>query len=167
MSESSGAKAVFCWHYTVGMYLPKIIASGAINPATAGVPVGERPAVWFSTHPVWEETANKAIVTPLGAIRTRKATHKHAGGLVRIGVSRETAPHDWAAFKSMSGITRTMAGQLESAAIKMGGKPRNWFVSFDPVTYEQWLCVEAWNGKRWLPLNLHELLAAREMCAAG
>ncbi len=36
-----------------------ILRDGFIKPATAGLPPGERPAVWFSSNPVWEETANK------------------------------------------------------------------------------------------------------------
>jgi hypothetical protein len=61
-------------HYTVGIRMKMILRDALIKPATTNVPEGERPAVWFSMNPVWEETANKAIMTKAG---------------IRVGLTKE------------------------------------------------------------------------------
>src|SRR5437867_4326059 len=98
--QSAGAQPMV-WHYTVQRHLPGIIASEEIRPATAGVPRGERPVVWFSANPEWEATANKdALNVRTGMVErlSRERTHD-LFGLARIGVAPESAPHDWEAFK--------------------------------------------------------------------
>ena len=39
------------WHYSTQHKLNRIIATGAIVPATAGVDGDEKPVVWFSSRP--------------------------------------------------------------------------------------------------------------------
>jgi hypothetical protein len=48
------------WHYTVGGHLKSIYTTGFIYPESMKLmsPCG-RPIVWFTSSPVWEETANK------------------------------------------------------------------------------------------------------------
>ena len=41
-----------------------IVEGGAIRPAQAFVPRGERPGVWCSSLQDWEPTATKAILDP-------------------------------------------------------------------------------------------------------
>lgn len=50
------------WHYTIGQRIDSIIEDGMIKLATAFVPQNERPVVWCSFSPKWEETANKTYV---------------------------------------------------------------------------------------------------------
>lgn len=139
------------WHYTVGQYFDAITKAGLLRPATAGVPIGERPAVWFSVNPVWEETANKSLVAPGGRLipGTRETTHSRGGGLLRFGVAPHDAPHDWESFKKMSGIVPKHARGLYAAAVSCGARPGEWYVSFEPVPREKWLTVEWWNGEEW------------------
>lgn len=172
-AESSGqdhsAAPSILWHYTCGARLKLILKSGEIRPATAGIEKGERPAVWFSSNPVWEETANKLLVDPwTGEVRslTKQETHKYAGGLARIAVSPKTAPTNWEGFCRESGASmKTLAG-LKKAAYSMGSRPSQWFVSFLPVCQERWLSVELWDGDKWIPTpkrakTLLEKLASR------
>lgn len=143
------------WHYTIGQCLDKIIADGFVRPATAGVPKGERPAVWFSAGADWDETANKMYAGADGAIvkGTRKTTHDMGGGLARIGVAPETAPLDWMAFKLESGIDLRHAKALYQVAIKGHSRPGQWRMTFDPVPRSAWLRVELydWDAGEWRP----------------
>jgi hypothetical protein len=143
------------WHYTTGNRLPLILESAVIRPATTGVPAGEHPAAWFSTNRVWEETAIKPYLDYAGHLRlgTRETTALYNGGLVRIEVAPETAPHDWTAFKKLSGITSKAARSLEQAAAEAGASPHQWYVSFAPVPREKWLSIERWDGEAWVPVE--------------
>lgn len=145
------------WHYTVGHHLPDIFAAGVLKAATAGIAVGERPAVWFSTHPAWEQTACKSWrnrngrLIPLG----RDDTHRMGGGLRRVGVAAAAAPYCWGDFRRMSGIPDRQARALDRVAREKGANPNHWFVTFDPVPRSAWLAVEAWDAVRreWFPID--------------
>jgi len=145
-----------CWHYTVGLKMEQILRSGVLLPATAGVPDWERPAVWFSTNRVWEQTANKMYFDARGVrhLGTKQTTEKYAHGLYRIGVAKETAPHDWATFRKLSGIKRMQARLLEKSARKAGASSEQWRVSFEPVPASMWVAVERWNGAAWVPASV-------------
>lgn len=144
------------YHYTIGAYLLPIIESDEIRPATAGVPAGERPAVWFSTNPEWEETANKmtarkgkgrVVVATKG---TRESTAKGGGGLVRIAVRPEAAPFSWQDYRALSGVAKAHADSLENVARFDGANPDEWRVSFDPVPRSEWIDVEVWTAGAWV-----------------
>src|SRR5262249_4007540 len=136
------------WHYTVRQRLAGILRDGVLPLATAGLPAGERPAVWFSSNQPWAESANQAWPPPHGTIQpgNKEAAHLLGGGLARIGVLPETAPHDWKAFKALSGIKAAKARAMYSAAIGAGARPGEWFASFEPVPRSQWVAVEVWDG---------------------
>jgi hypothetical protein len=140
------------WHYTTEAHLPKILRSGVLLPATCGVDNGERPAVWTSANPVWEETANKGYVDEAtGMTRTgTKATTAARGGLARIEVRPEAAPYDWVAFRAESGIHPRIARGLAEAAVAAGANPYEWFVSFEPIEMDDWLDIEVWRDGRWV-----------------
>jgi hypothetical protein len=150
------------WHYTCGDRLELILKSGEIRPATAGIEKGERPAVWFSSNPVWEETANKLRLDSwTGEVRslTKQETHEYAGGLARIAVSPETAPVNWERFCRESGASTKMLAGLKKAAYSMSSHPSQWFVSFSPVRREKWLSIELWDGKKWIPATAEQSVA--------
>lgn len=147
------AKPSIVWHYTVGEHLEDIVAEGWIRLTMVEVPENERPAVWFSSNPQWEVTANKRWREDDGTARelNREETHERGGGLARIAVSIATAPHDWLAFQRLSGIEERHAKKLASEGFKRGASWKEWFVSFDPVPREKWLAVEVWDGNAWQP----------------
>jgi hypothetical protein len=146
------------WHYTIGSYLPQIIESGVILPATAGVPKHERPAVWFTVATDWEETANKLVELPDGQIRngTRDSTARMGGGLVRIGVAPETVPHDWSAWKQTSGAKPKEVQALYAASIAAGSRPGDWFISYEAVPSSLWVAVERFDADtaKWVAVDL-------------
>jgi hypothetical protein len=71
--------------------------------------------------------------------------------LARIGVAAETAPHDWQAFKRLSGIPANEAGGLYAVAVGRCARPGEWYVIFEPVPRERWLAIEVWDGSAWVP----------------
>jgi hypothetical protein len=143
------------WHYTTVDRLVMIIAAGEIRPATTGVPNGEKPIVWFSTHPEWEPTATKAMKDRNGW--TRRATieevEQFSGGLARIGVAPETAPHSWRELKHMSGMRSGEARRLERAAVEDRSFTGDWRGTFDSVPRERWLAVQVFRNGAWTDLD--------------
>jgi hypothetical protein len=137
-----------------------IVDSGEIRPATALVPAGEKPCVWFSKRRDWEPTANKLWVSG-GVTRslTMRETGERGGGLVRFGVAPETAPYDWAAYRRLSGVPKSEAGGLARHARDQGADPRHWYVSFAPVPRALWRSVDVYEWKNtpsgvWSPVPI-------------
>ncbi|NQT56178.1 MAG: hypothetical protein HQ551_08120 [Desulfobacteraceae bacterium] len=118
------------------------------------VPKKVKAAVWFSTNPIWEETANKKYLDSDGNIHsgTKEITHIIGGGLLRIEVFPEAAPYDWEDYKRKSGDKKRMLKGLDTVARKMGADPEEWRVSFKPVPREKWITVEVWDSisKKWV-----------------
>jgi hypothetical protein len=141
------------WHYTVMQHLPAILKDRKILLATAFVPPGVKATVWFSTNPVWEQTARKGIVGPNGKRRsgTKEETHRLGGGLVRIEVTPEAAPYTWRDYKRMSGEKEWVWRGLEEVAKEQYANPSEWRCSFEPVLIEKWISVEVWDWEeqRW------------------
>jgi hypothetical protein len=146
--------SVRVFHYTTMEKLGKILDSRSIFTATGYVPKNERPVVWFSTNPVWEETANKGIMDALGRISdgSREKTHKGAGGLARIEVP-ESITVNWLTFKLESGIKPVLAKRLARIAKKQNSKPSEWRVSFTSVPESEWISLELFNWEKqfWEP----------------
>lgn len=143
------------WHYTIGDRYEQIVVDGILKPADAFVSKKERTCVWFSRSNSWEETANKMIGATIGGEPVnvglnRELTHLLGGGLVRIGIHPSEAPHDWKAYKKMSGVSSKDAKALYDSAIELGSKVSDWFVSFESIPQEKWLTVEFWSGSAWV-----------------
>ena len=117
------------WHYTMGIKLRSIMEDGVIKPATARVPQGEKPVVWFSTNQEWEPTANKSWQNSDGQIMIgdKDKTAELGLGLVRIGVEPDTAPYDWHTIKKASGMSGKMANGLYRVGIDCGSRPGDWW----------------------------------------
>jgi hypothetical protein len=138
------------WHYTVVPRLEDIMISGEIRPATALLDPGVKPAVWCSTNPAWEETANKLAGAPGGRVISldRAGTHKHFG-LARIAVREEAAPHTWTDYQRLSGDSRKSCRGLERSARNHDAWPAQWRCSFEPIPARDWLEIEVWDGAKW------------------
>jgi hypothetical protein len=146
-STNDKVERTTAWHYTTGRAFISIVEFGWILPATAFVPKGEKPAVWFSLNQDWEQTANKGGLEEDGTRRTltREETCERGGGLVRFGVAVEAVPCDWNGFKKRSGIRPETARCLAARGRACGADPNEWRVSFEPVPREQWVAVDVWD----------------------
>lgn len=140
------------WYYTTRNKLSEILAQGQIAPSASGVPRKEKPAVWFSANQAWDPAANLPWRDPDGsAVRLSKdQTFVMGGGLARIGIAPQTAPHDWKAFKQQSGISSKAAKEVYSTAIQSGSRPGQWFASFESVPKSMWLRIEILEGDDWV-----------------
>ena len=145
------------WHYTVGNHIQSILSDRMLKPATARVPEGERPVVWFSVNQVWELTANKGWQNNDGTIRTlsKEETAQYANGLYRIEVAPETAPLTVYEFRKRSGISSRVWKGLLHAAEEVGASPAEWRVSFDPVPAELCLRIERWEVGVWQQVDMN------------
>lgn len=141
------------FHYTVGLRLPEILEDRAIKPTDANLGSRERPAVWTTRSPVWEETANKSAMTPSGerVLGTKRSTERLCGGLVRIAVRPSAAPIRWQQFVKTSGIKSKTVKRLAASAWAQGSNPVDWWVSYRPIPETEWLAVEIWGGLTWVP----------------
>lgn len=146
------------WHYTTGENFISIVSDGVIRTATDGVPPGERPIVWFSTHPVWEPTACKGAMDENGRRfwLTMDQTREFGGGLVRFAVEAETAPHDWRALKELSGMPGWMAQHLYREGIRQGARPGDWWGTFEPVQRSKWIAVQVYQAGEWVDVPFSE-----------
>lgn len=147
------------WHYTKGRCIQSILKEGAIRLATANCQANERPAVWFSANQVWEPTTNGVEVDFSGRVRllTKDETCQVSGGLIRIGVTRDAAPHNWNAYKRLSGVSERTAAGMKRTGYAAGARISEWYVSFEPVPREKWVAVEVWNGMCWEPCSVASL----------
>src|SRR5262249_26455803 len=129
------------WHYTIRVHFQSILQDALIKSATSGVPQGERPVVWFTRNESWEPTANKVFQRPDGTARlsTTEEMLRLGQGLIRIGVKRETAPHNWDEFVRLGGASERTIKELKDTAKARGSNHKDWFVSFDPIPREKWV----------------------------
>jgi hypothetical protein len=149
-------KQPLVWHYTTVDCFKRIVRDGVLRPATAAVPQHERPVVWFSTNEYWEQSANKALQMSDGRLIAldMKGTAKHGGGLIRIGVAPERAPHTWNEMRRVARIDRRMARALMHVARRDGADPQQWRGSLEPVSRADWVAVEVFVSGAWVPVNL-------------
>ncbi|WP_395117723.1 hypothetical protein ACFCQI_14185 [Rhodanobacter sp. FW102-FHT14D06] len=135
------------YHYTIRDCATAIINSGSILPATAGVPVGEKPVVWFSSNKTWEPTANKMILHPSGLLRSLTFPEMVKLVLVRFAMPSDTLL-TWPQIIEATGVSDDMVTGLKRAARKQGAKPSEWFGSLSPVPVEG-LVMDMYQGGAW------------------
>lgn len=88
------------------------------------------------------------------------------GGLYRIGVTRDVAPHNWDDFKRLSGASAKMTYYMRRTAYSVGARISEWFVTFEPVTRDKWVTIQEWNGKTWEELQIHTTEMEKDKQAA-
>jgi hypothetical protein len=109
-----------------------------IKPATAFIGKGERPIVWFSTNPVWEQT-----------VHSMETLIRWGVSPCRIAVPPEVAPYRFNKLRRLSGMKADTADALARAARRDGANPDEWRGTFDAVPRDRWLAIEMRNGDSW------------------
>jgi hypothetical protein len=143
------------WHYTILEHLRSIQADGVIVPGgTENSPFiirRHKQAVWFSSDPVWEATAGPAFFdSSFRRVERTWQDMQRNVGIGRIGVEPHTAPYRWSDWKRMSGATAKEARKYYIAAMKFGGRPGDWFLTFDAVPSAKWVSLEIHDGHGWV-----------------
>jgi len=157
--KNSLNKTMRYWHYTTFPALKKILKDEEIKPALKGIEGGEFPAVWFSTNPIWEETARKAVRDKETGEQTealsRDKLFRAGFPPVRIEVDpQKVLLRSWKNHRKNSGISKIMAKGLEKTARAMGAEPKEWWVTYEPVSlFCCLLPIEVWNGIEWIDIE--------------
>ena len=135
------------WHYTNGRRIDQIIESGQINLATAYIEKNERPAVWLSTNPLFENTATR--LTKEGEDIPFNDSRLPA---IRIEVRPSDKYVTWARFKHTGKISPRMAMHVEKVGRESGANPAQWYASFRPILMKDWLSIEIWDNstRKWI-----------------
>lgn len=142
------------WYYTVQKDLPYLLATGEIMPANKTVSQQEKPSVWLSANPVWDNISNRSYQEMDGTFRMgdMKTTYLRYG-LVRIEVAPESPVHKWRAYRRLSGIERKELRYLRRLGRQQKAKRRDWRMCFAAIHLEQWVSIEVWDWSKqqWRP----------------
>jgi hypothetical protein len=144
---------VFAWHYTTGEKFKLIVESGFLLPTTAHISPGEKPVLWFSTHPYFEPTARKAF-RERGTLRILDVPelYQRAGGLIRFGLPTSDLL-SWEAIKGTAGMGRQVRRTLESSARRQGANPSDWWGCFEPVSVRDCKVEVMEADLLWVPVS--------------
>jgi hypothetical protein len=76
------------WHYTPGIEFSLIMETGVIRVSTLNIGATEKPLVWFSSNPRYEQTVRRIAHRPDGTdeILGMEGIRRECGGIFRIGV---------------------------------------------------------------------------------
>jgi hypothetical protein len=127
MNARNQQQAIIAWHYTTGEKFELIQKDGMLRPAHIGVFAPERPVIWFSTNPVFEPTAAKAIVVDgVRHMLTLREMYDRAGGIVRLGcrISRLKSGAD---LRKAARMQPAIWNVLASVGKRMGASSADWW----------------------------------------
>lgn len=145
------------YHYTVVNKLPLILDSGYLALTPKRPIEGESPLLWFSSNPVWEETANKGAYTTNGALiqLTKEETAHYCGGLARFKLNSHLFPQilPWAEVKNIL-VPPDLSKSLEFTAELYNSVPAQWFVSKSPISIKT-LDLELYINNQWVTMNVN------------
>lgn len=139
------------WHYTIGEKVDMIIRDGFLRQSSVGIHPRELPVVWFSSNPIWEATANKAIMQDDGArlLTTRQMRDVFGNRMFRFGIPlMKTLP--WEHLQKAAKIPRKTQKHMIAAGKAVGSVKSDWFGMIEPVAIED-LLLQKWNDDhmRW------------------
>jgi len=145
------------YHYTTHANALTILGDRFIRPATAHVPDGEIPVVWFSRARKWEQTATKRLMLPTGG---RSATFSE---MVHIGIARfaidDAGLLTWPELITAANIAHDMVVALVRAGRGAGANPDDWCGVLESVPLAKIQRVETFDPRhnRWRDFTVAEL----------
>jgi|GEM_PF-5529299 len=157
------------YHYTPAIRIEEIVKSGQINLATASVASPkEKACAWVSTNENFEPTAIKGKMDENGVYTPLTFDEQiEVFGLARIQV-RPIGLTNWGKIKHLANMNLRFAKEMENSGIKMGGNPKEWFGSLEPITRENWIKAEVYNNGEWIDYPMYiESEKEKEIREAG
>ncbi|MBB3190659.1 hypothetical protein [Halomonas cerina] len=141
------------YHYTSERHhLPAILASGELR-GRADME-GERPLVWFSTHPFWEPTATKPRW--IGGLLVPQTFDEYCDefGCVRFALpAADGRLMSWRRACKFAGIPKRDRWAMESVGMEAGGDPRQWLALVGPLPLGELKAERLENG-HWQPMEV-------------
>jgi hypothetical protein len=144
------------YHYTKALHLPSILRQG-LQPSRLLLTPGEKPILWFTTNPAWENTVLALDAPSLDEANLRM---RDQGGLARIVCNDSVAPLRWKELKEIASIPYSMSSHLYSTAIRIGSRPGEWRGTLDVVPVAKFMAIEFYDGEKWTSLNQMAMKAA-------
>jgi hypothetical protein len=139
------------FHYTIKAKAESIFATAILKRTAIGVHEPEKPILWFSTHPLLDPTAYKAI-NEAGVIRRVRFDQMVELGLFRFGVDRAHLLH-WTRLWRAARMTRKTAEALAETGIEQGADPLQWFGSLVDIPLDETVSIEVYQNDEWKTLN--------------
>jgi hypothetical protein len=138
------------WHYTLGIYVHRIIADGQIKLST-GSDGKHRPITWFSQNQEYEYSTLRNL-TENGVRRPldKNETEERGNGLYRIGVSQiETELKPWMRLRRIARLSKRSIYLLETKGRDVGANPFEWWGTLLPVPSKYWKQIEHFKNGSW------------------
>jgi hypothetical protein len=131
------------YHYTSGFSLACILCAGSIQPSRWSTAAEERPAVWLTFDPEWEETV--------------AGTSDWLGcdwGKWRIAVNSQCGVLTVEKWKIRSRCPPATAKYIEK-------NPRShlWRAQFKPIRHDDWNRIERLDGSVWSSVHWQPVLS--------
>lgn len=141
------------WHYTPAHRLIDIIESGHIK-FSIDTFENEKPVVWFSSNPVWENSVVKYVRTEESEKQLiTKESMLRICGLGRIEVKYTEEIITWQLLKEYNGVNPECNDFFEMAGDLFGGNPTEWYASHTQCDMKNWLKIEIWKNELWQPFE--------------
>ncbi|SRR5258708_9043312 len=145
------------WHYTTVISLHTILQDRFLEPSPLydnnspaeliADSANERPVLWFTSSPKWEETANKALRNPSRNL-DREGTLEYFG-LARIGVSEDYPLERFLQITRKSRQKKRLTNRLIKTAVEVGSNPYgNWWGTFERVYEKDWNIVQIYSAEK-------------------
>jgi hypothetical protein len=145
------------WHYTTVISLRAILQDGFLEPSPLyddhspaeliADSANERPILWFTSSPNWEETANKALRNPPRDL-DREGTLGYFG-LARIGVSEDCPLERFLRITRKSRQKKRLTNRLIKTGVEAGSNPHgDWWGTFERVYEKDWNVVQIYSAEK-------------------
>ena len=142
------------FHYSKAPYLVEIFDTGKIQLATAGVPVGERPAVWLSSDPWIEWTAYpQASAEELEQSEYQPVRFCLDPAALLCGA---TMVVPWLKHRKLCRMDTRYADGLEASGRALGADYRSWWCSYEPISVKHFTTVEMLINSKWVVIAYRE-----------
>jgi len=135
-------KPTHLFHYTSELRLRQILSSEELKVSKARIDRGEKPALWFSLDPLWDESAYKHFNFDDKEEQAREI------GLARIVLPFFDNFITYGKWKHVSRVSPAQMMWMESNFPHY--KRGSWYASFVNIPKDEFICCEVWNGEAWI-----------------
>jgi len=154
-------------HYTDLSKFRPILDSNSIKVSRYDKLYGaSKPAVWFSSNPIFEISMFKGERKVNGEIDYFLTPVKMAEniGLIRLSFNRTISFHTWAKYKhEVKKDGPELLKGLEDNAIKHGSNPNEWYACFSPVSLDKVVSIGIYIEGTWEEASDENFLKALEL----